>query len=107
MYEYAARIKRVVDADTLVLEVDLGMHIRVEVTTRLAGVNAPELRTVEGQAARAFVEQLVAAGGPEVTVRTVKDREKWGRYLAEVRWPAAPSTLSELLLSAGHAVVMT
>lgn len=92
MYEYAARILRVVDGDTVDAEVDLGFDIRFRMKLRLLGINAPEMRTPEGPLAKLHLEELLAAPQPiastaslyaPVTVRTVKDRqEKYGRYLA-------------------------
>ena len=46
---------RVVDADTLLVEVDCGFGCRMEQRLRLRGIDAPELKTPEGARARAFV----------------------------------------------------
>jgi len=102
-----------VDADTMRLEIDLGLDIRHRVTVRLAGVDAPELRTEAGKAARAYTQQwLYEATGTDVLtspvavlVRTHKDRrEKYGRYLADVFSPQGERSLSLDLIAAGHAV---
>ena len=42
MFEYKARIKRIVDGDTLDLQVDLGFNIMINIRGRLVGVNTPE-----------------------------------------------------------------
>jgi len=101
MYEYAATILRVVDGDTVHAEVDLGLDIRVRVTLRLAGINAPEIGTPEGIAAKAWlVDQL---GSGSLVVRTVKDRrEKFGRYLATLLVDGRD--LNQAMIDAGHAV---
>ena len=44
MYTYAARLVRVVDGDTVDLDIDLGFHITVRERFRLAGIDTPELR---------------------------------------------------------------
>lgn len=82
MYEYAASILKVVDGDTVHADLDLGLDARMRTTLRLAGINAPELSTQAGPPARAFLQYLLATGGPLV-VRTVKDkREKYGRLFS-------------------------
>ena len=45
MYEYAAKIDRVVDGDTVDVTLDLGFSIRYQARVRLLGINAPESRT--------------------------------------------------------------
>lgn len=103
MYEYQARLIRVVDADTLRMEIDLGMDIKVNATVRLAGVNAPEASTVEGVAATIFTSTWLASDSGIFRISTVKDRrEKYGRYLAFVY--NGDACLNDDLLSGGHAV---
>jgi micrococcal nuclease len=102
MYDYAARVVRVVDGDTLHLDVDLGFDILRRDTFRLAGINAPELRTVEGQLAKEWLE-LWLRDARELRITTVKDRkERYGRYLAWL-W-ADGVNVNEAMMQAGHAV---
>lgn len=102
MYEYAARVLRVVDADTLHLAVDLGCEVRIHLTIRLFGVNAPEARTALGDAATAFVRGLLPVG-TVVTLRTIKDkREKFGRYLGVIL--LGEMVLNDELIQQGLAV---
>lgn len=85
MYEYGGRLLRVIDADTLVVDVDLGFYLRQEMKLRLAGINAPAIRGAEamrGRAAAAFVAEQIERN-PVLGIRTYKI-EKWGRYLADV-----------------------
>lgn len=42
MYEYKAKVKRIVDGDTLDLQVDLGFNVMINIRGRLIGVNTPE-----------------------------------------------------------------
>lgn len=106
VYERHATVTKVVDGDTLHLDVDLGCDITVAMTVRLFGVNAPEHGTPEGDAATAFVRSWVATwGASPFRLRTVKDkREKYGRYLADLLTYDAEPSLCEALLAAGHAV---
>lgn len=87
MFEYAATVVRVVDGDTIYFDVDLGFFIRMTLDVRLKGLNTPEIRGEEREAglkAKAFVEQALPPGAP-VLLRTYK-AEKYGRYLADVRY---------------------
>ena len=107
MYEYAARLTRVVDADTWILHVDLGMHVwQHDVRIRAAGLNAPELSTDAGRQALAWVLQWFATHCPDglLTVRTQKDRgDNYGRLLGTITAPDG-ACLNADLLAAGQAV---
>ena len=99
MYEYRATLVRVVDGDTVWLEVDLGFDIRRLDSFRLVGINAPEMNTAEGKAAR---EWLVARLPAVLMIRTVKDRrEKYGRYLATLYVDG--TNVNEQMIEEGHA----
>lgn len=103
MYEYAARLERVVDADTLDVRVDLGFGVWVNQRIRLLGLNAPEKNTQEGKEAIAYVQAWLNDVGPELTLRTVLDRkEKYGRYLGTI--VAGTRILNADLITDGHAV---
>jgi micrococcal nuclease len=85
MYRYQATVVRIVDGDTVYLDVDLGFFIRMTLDMRLKGVNTPELRGEEREAglrAKAFVEAAIPPGAL-VVVDTFK-AEKYGRYLADI-----------------------
>ena len=43
--EFKAKVKRVVDGDTLDVEIDLGFHLTLSERIRLIGVDTPETRT--------------------------------------------------------------
>lgn len=104
MYEYRAKVERVVDGDTVDVVVDLGFDVHVRQRLRLLGINAPEKTgpTREaGYAARDYLAELLGAG--PVTVSTSTDaREKYGRYLA---WIIAGGVrVNQAMVEAGHAV---
>ena len=42
MFEYRAKVKRIVDGDTVDFEVDLGFNVNINIRSRLLGVNTPE-----------------------------------------------------------------
>lgn len=101
MYQYKAEVLRVVDGDTLHLEVQLGFDVTRRDTFRLYGLNAPEMSTPEGVAARVWLEHQLTQGVLIITTRRDK-REKFGRYLA-VLWIDQKS-VNEQMVAAGHAV---
>lgn len=109
-YEYRARVVKVHDGDTVVLDVDLGFRTWIrDMAIRIFGINAPELSTPEGKAAAAFAATL-APVGMEVTLFSQKDRaDKYGgRWLGDLGLAAlvqgeAPRMFSELMVVTGHA----
>jgi len=106
MYEYQARVTRVIDGDTLALDLDLGLGIHAHLPrARLSGVDCPELPTPEGIAAANFTTRWVAEHGPVFNVVTSKDRrDVYGRYLVSVRTLAIDGPVLNLeLLHAGAA----
>ncbi len=91
MYQYHALIAKVVDGDTLEIDIDLGLSVWVRnEKIRLYGVNTPEIYGVKkgspewekGKEASDFVKSILKKNDP-VIVETIKDqKEKYGRYLA-------------------------
>lgn len=91
MYEYKAKLKRVVDGDTIDFDVDLGFGIHFNERFRLLGVNTPEIygrnapeQMSEGLRAKEMVSAMIESA-QSIIIRTHKDqKEKYGRYLAEI-----------------------
>lgn len=103
MYEYTARLVKIVDGDTLDVLVDVGFDIHTRQRIRLLGINCPEHGTVGGTDATAYTTAWIAEHGPDLLIRTVKDRrEKFGRLLATI--VADSHVLNSDLVTAGHAV---
>lgn len=90
MYEYRTIIKRVVDGDTVDVDIDLGFDIVLtNQRIRLYGIDTPESRTRDevekkyGIAAKEFVKIFLKVGKP-ATIKTHKDATgKFGRLLGE------------------------
>lgn len=91
MYEYKAIVKRIIDGDSLILDIDLGFYMFMnETKIRLYGLDTPEmtsedplLRLQAIMATRYLFDNLKV--GDKVTIKTVLDkREKYGRLLATV-----------------------
>ena len=107
MYVYAAKLIRIVDADTWILDVSLGFNIWARgQRIRASGLDAPELHTEAGKRARAWVGEWFARHAPDcvVTVRTQKDgADMYGRLLGTIS-AADGAVLNADMLTAGHAV---
>ena len=88
MYEYRCKIKRVVDGDTVDIDIDLGFDVVLaNQRVRLYGIDTPESRTrdkVEKRYGFAAKEYLKSMLGKEGTLKTHKDATgKFGRILGE------------------------
>ena len=90
MHEYNCTIKRVVDGDTVDVDIDLGFGIWVHnERVRLYGIDTPESRTrdLEEKKAGLFAKKVVLHYLPEGSnqvLRTHKDKVgKYGRVLGE------------------------
>ena len=89
MFTYQARLIEVIDGDTVDLLIDLGFGVHVKERCRLYGIDAPEMPTESGKAAKAYLETLLGAATGELFVATRKmprrpkeKTDKYGRYLA-------------------------
>ncbi len=110
LYHYRAIVRSVYDGDTLTVDMDLGLHTWVHgEKLRLYRINAPELTgssKVAGRASRDYLRSIV--DGKEIFIETIKDqREKYGRYLAEVWLQNADESwqnINDLMVQMGHAV---
>lgn len=106
-YRYRAALVRVVDGDTVDLDVDLGFHVRVRERFRLYGINAPEVRTrdleekARGKATSDRLREILESAD-EIVVETFKDRQgKFGRWLA--RLYVGETIVNDLLVEEGLA----
>jgi len=85
MYEYSCVIKRIIDGDTVVVDIDLGFDVWLNNQhIRLSGIDAPEIRTRDlpekerGILAKKFVEFHLPVGETKI-LRTYEFNEK-GKY---------------------------
>lgn len=88
MYDYNAVLVRVVDGDTVVLDLDLGFNEwrkandkKTEPSYRLSRINAPELPTPDGINARTHLIQLIDQR--KLWVHTDKT-DHFARYVVEL-----------------------
>jgi micrococcal nuclease len=88
MYEYSCKVVRVVDGDTVDVDIDLGFDVVLrKQRIRLYGVDTPESRTRDKEEKKygLYAKQwLKNALGKNAIIRTKKDgRGKFGRILGE------------------------
>lgn len=114
-HRYVGVIEKIVDGDTLDVRIDLGFDVwRVE-RLRLRGVDAPEMDTAEGRAAREFVAR--ALSGVDFVAFKTYQTDIYARYIADIFYdPAAEDGdgliehgrfLNQELLDAGLALPMS
>tara|TARA_B100001115_G_C15583761_1_gene278940 strand:+ start:157 stop:567 length:411 start_codon:yes stop_codon:yes gene_type:complete len=109
MYEYKCKVVRVVDGDTVDVDIDLGFGVWMrKQRIRMYGIDTPESRTSDkvekkyGLAAKDFLVKWTNAG--ELTLKTFKDdRGKFGRILGELWW-GGKQNINQLLVDNHHAV---
>ena len=92
MFEYNCTIVRVIDGDTVDVDIDIGFGVWLKKQRiRLYGIDTPESRTRDleekkyGLIAKAFVEAHLPVGSTR-TLTTVKDKTgKYGRILGKFK----------------------
>ena len=118
MYQYNCRIDRVVDGDTVDVDIDLGFDVWLKKQRiRLYGVDTPESRTRDleekkhGLMAKKFVEEYLPMDSKQILQTKMDDaRGKFGRILGEfvieTEWEGTviPTTVNEQLIRKHHGV---
>jgi micrococcal nuclease len=84
-YQYKAKVLRVVDADTMDMEVDLGFSIRINQRFRVDGYDAPETWRPRNEAEREHGERATARAiellmDKEIHIQSSKVAGIYGRY---------------------------
>jgi micrococcal nuclease len=113
MYEYRCRIIKVVDGDTVDVDIDLGFGVWMHnERIRLYGIDTPESRTRDleekkyGLLAKEYVLKALPIGSEQILI-TMKDKTgKFGRILGKFKIVLADieTTLNELMVINHHAV---
>jgi len=115
MYEYRCKIIRVVDGDTVDVDIDLGFGVWMhKERIRLHGIDTPESRTRDleekkyGLLAKEQIESFMPVGSMQTLV-TVKDKVgKFGRILGKFlihdKKTDAQMTINDWMIREHHAV---
>jgi len=108
MYQYKIKkINRVIDGDTVDVDIDLGFSITITHRVRLKDIDAAETRTkdleekAEGIKARLWLEKELSRKG-EWIIDTTKE-DKYGRILGTLYLVGDPVTVNERMLNEGIA----
>ena len=108
MYEYKCKLVKVVDGDTVDVDIYLGFGVWLQnQRIRMYGIDAPESRTsdkvekVYGMAAKEFVIKWTNAG--DLVLKTFKDgKGKYGRILGELWYNDV--NINQRMIEEHHAV---
>jgi micrococcal nuclease len=101
-YDYRVTVVRVVDGDTVDVDVDAGFYLTLRVRFRILGVDTPERGAAGWAEATAFTREWVLAH-PQLRAATVKT-DSFGRWLADLYavTPTRNPHLATDLIAAGH-----
>lgn len=119
MYEYKCKILKIVDGDTVDVDIDLGFGIWLRnERVRIMGIDTPESRTsnkeekVFGLLAKDKLKYLLPTGSTQ-NLKTFKDNStgedakgKFGRILGDfiINHNGKSALVTEVMISEGHAV---
>ncbi len=108
LYQYKVSVSRVVDGDTVDVDVDLGFGVWLRnERVRLAGVDTPEKRTRDaaekkaGIKASEFTAKMLNEAEEIVLVSHEKGKGKYGRILGTLMCDGM--SLNDALISSGNA----
>ena len=108
MYHYKIKkITKVIDGDTIDVDIDLGFGITISHRVRLKDIDAPETRTKDleekerGLAANVWLEEQLSREG-EWVIETYKE-DKYGRILGTLYLVGYSTTINEWMINEGIA----
>ena len=92
MYEYNAKVLRIVDGDTIDVDIDLGFGVWIhKERIRLEGIDTPESRTRDlekkkfGLLSKEYVRSLLPVGSiVKLVCKTYDSKGKFGRILGDI-----------------------
>ena len=113
MYEYRCKVVKIVDGDTVDVDIDLGFGVWLKKERiRMFGIDTPESRTRDldekkyGLMAKDYITKLLDDEGG-IVLKTRKDAEgKYGRILGEL-WRTtdlADRSINQIMIEKHHAV---
>jgi micrococcal nuclease len=111
MYEYRVKkVLKVVDGDTIDVDIDLGFNVSYTQRVRLAGIDTPESRTTDlkekalGLEVKEYLKHLLE-DAEDIVIQTEKpdSSEKYGRILGWLFINDEDTSLNEKMISEGYA----
>ena len=111
MYEYnVKKVTKIVDGDTIDVDIDLGFNISISQRVRLAGIDTPESRTKDAREKALGLEvknkvKVSMESAKKVVIKTElpDSTEKYGRILGWVYLDDSTKSLNEQLIEEGYA----
>jgi micrococcal nuclease len=111
MFEYyVKKVSKVVDGDTIDVDIDLGFDISFSSRVRLAGIDTPESRTADkmektlGLESKEYLKKAIDAS-KTVVIKTEKmdSSEKYGRILGWVFLDGSDVSINQKMIDDGYA----
>ena len=111
MFEYyVKKVSKVVDGDTIDVDIDLGFDISFSSRVRLAGIDTPESRTTDkiekalGLESKEYLKKAIDAS-KTVVIKTEKmdSSEKYGRILWWVFLDGSEISINQKMINDGYA----
>ena len=109
MYEYYCEVTRIVDGDTLDVDIDLGFSTKLtKQRIRMLGIDTPESRTRDleeksrGLLSKKFLINLCPLGS-KIRLRS-HGKGKFGRILGEIFTPEGEVSINKQMCDEGYAV---
>jgi micrococcal nuclease len=107
---YVKKVSKVVDGDTIDVDIDLGFDISFSSRVRLAGIDTPESRTTDkiekalGLEAKAFLKNAIdSAKTYVIKTEKIDSSEKYGRILGWLFLDGSDKSINEEMITAGYA----
>jgi len=103
MYTYKAKVTKIVDGDTIDVDIDLGFYIRVTKRIRFSFINAPERYTDAGKQATSFLNSTIPVGSFVIIKTEIDKADKYGRVLAEIFTDENSISVNKTMIEKGYA----
>jgi micrococcal nuclease len=111
MFEYyVKKVTKVVDGDTIDVDIDLGFSISFSSRVRLAGIDTPESRTTNKEekvlgleVKKVLTERIANAKSIVIRTEKIDSTEKYGRILGWLYLDGEQVSVNEALVAGGYA----
>ena len=111
MYRYKVNLVKVVDGDTVDVDIDLGFGMSYKKQrVRMVGIDTPESRTRDlvekkfGKASKKHLKGILEAGDIELVSH---DKGKFGRILGDLFIGSSTFSVNQQMIDEHHAVAYT
>ena len=111
MYRYKVSVVKVVDGDTIDVDIDLGFGMTYKKQrVRMLGIDTPESRTRDlvekkfGKASKAHLKSILESSGIQLVSH---DKGKFGRILGELFIGDSSYSINQQMIDEHHAVAYT